>query len=440
MTGDSPFERRLRVLAGHLGAAVPSDDAAPHPGAPRIFSCLAAADCEREGLDVEDAEEVKSYQRYCEEGRARAMALGNRGPLRFDADGRVARDILEAYWQHGFYVLEGVVSGEELEELRAEFEELHANAPVTRGGQFDRHGRPVKHPGIYMLQRPLSDPMGGTRFGVHNFKGGKTQGRHQMKMFQPSSPPGAPELIAENIVHPLAYMDSALRLAGHPQLLRVAEAINGPDFTPFTESLWYKPARMGTSTAWHQDPSSAWDEAWSQPGFDPGACGFSFHVSVYRCVAENALWMVPGSQHGGRADIKALFELAGNSDRLTNAVPIICEPGDVYIQNRMALHGAFPNRSPEPRATLQFGFNRRTSVLGVCTKGYSGGAERTYDEAYIQKRSQMIGLAIDARRQRFPHEVPYRYQPLQGLEDRCRWSERLKEDAYGEYWQNDIVI
>ena len=46
-------------------------------------------------------------------------------------------------------------------------------------------------------------------------------------------------------------MDSNLRLYGHPEL-RVAEAINGADFVPFTDAVWVKPALwlpcLGTKT------------------------------------------------------------------------------------------------------------------------------------------------------------------------------------------------
>merc|ERR1711924_527132 len=118
----------------------------------------------------------------------------------------------------------------------------------------------------------------------------------------------------------------------------------GPDFTPFTELLFIKTARVGTSTAWHQDPSSAWDEDWRNwSGSDYGTCGFSFHASIFKCTAGNCLWMVPGSHKGGRKDTKELVRRNGGSDMLPAAVPILCEPGDVYIQNRLPLHGAFPN-------------------------------------------------------------------------------------------------
>ena len=49
------------------------------------------------------------------------MALGNRGPIRFNADGSLHDDILEAYWRYGFYVFEGVLKAQELADIEADF-------------------------------------------------------------------------------------------------------------------------------------------------------------------------------------------------------------------------------------------------------------------------------------------------------------------------------
>ena len=43
------------------------------------------------------------WDQYYAQGRERADQLGNRGPLRFEAD-QLAHDIVDAYRQHGFYV------------------------------------------------------------------------------------------------------------------------------------------------------------------------------------------------------------------------------------------------------------------------------------------------------------------------------------------------
>ena len=65
------------------------------------------------------------------------------------------------------------------------------------------------------------------------------------------------------------------------------------------------------------------------PDFDEGTHGFNFMAQLYGCDATNGLWVVPGSHHS-RADIPRLYENAG-SDRLADAVPLLCEPGDVAI-------------------------------------------------------------------------------------------------------------
>ena len=47
----------------------------------------------------------------------------------------------------------------------------------------------------------------------------------------------------------LQFSDAALRMYAHPDLLRVAEAFNGPDFSPFNEVIWIKHPRLGGSVA-----------------------------------------------------------------------------------------------------------------------------------------------------------------------------------------------
>src|SRR4051812_38104957 len=52
-------------------------------------------------LDHERA--MSDYGRRAE---ARAYALGNRGPIRTGADGKLLPEIIESYWTHGFYVFQ----------------------------------------------------------------------------------------------------------------------------------------------------------------------------------------------------------------------------------------------------------------------------------------------------------------------------------------------
>ena len=74
------------------------------------------------------------------------------------------------------------------------------------------------------------------------------------------------------------------------------------------------------------------------------------------------------------------------------------------------MHGSFANTSADWRVTVNFGFHRRRSVVGVAGGGVHN-APAIYDEARIAERARVIGWGIDARRQRFPSETPFAYAP-----------------------------
>jgi hypothetical protein len=363
---------------------------------------------------------------YCQEGEARAYALGNRGPIRFTDDGKLHPDILDAYWRCGFYVFEGVLGPEELADIEADFLAIREQLPTERGSPVDAHGRPALSadraaPNLVWV-KPLSDPIGGTA---------AAHGRHPVKMFEPTPSADAPEQIVQLVLGSLQFSEACLRVYGHPQLLAVAAAINGEDFTPFNEALWMKEPGRGGSVAWHQDGWTHWDS----PEWDEGTHGFNFMGQLYGCTPANGLWVVPGSHAIGRADIKAMVAKAG-TERLPDAVPLVCKPGDVAITNRQAVHGSFANTSPDWRVTVNFGFHRRASVLGV----ESGGVHNpitTYTAERIEERARMIGYGIDARRQRFPHETPYVYAPHAGKT--WKWDDAARE-AVKDYNLLDLGI
>ncbi len=348
---------------------------------------------------------------YRAEGEARAAALGNRGPIRYDAAGRIHPSIIDAYREHGFYVFEGVLDRAELDDIERDVADLLDRAPVTKGAELDRHGRPAL--GVDCAARniswvrPLSDPIGGTD---------AAHGRHPVKMFEPTAPEDAPEWIVQLILGSLQFSEACLRVYGHPDLLAFAEAVNGEDFTPFNEAVWIKHPGLGGSVAWHQD---GWTH-WNNPDLDDGTHGFNFMAQLYGCTAANGLWVVPGSHRMGKIDLRAMVAEAG-SERLPTAVPLICAPGDVAVTNRQAVHGSFANTSPDPRVTINFGFHRRRSVLGVTSGGVHNPIS-VYDEAYIEQRSTAIMYAIDARAQRFPDERRYAYRPFAGRDDEFRFT------------------
>ena len=297
---------------------------------------------------------------YREAGTARALTLDNRGPLSFNADGALDPAILDSYWRHGFYVFEGVLAAEELADIERDLADLLERAPISPGAEVDKHGRPAfnsgrKSRGIGWV-KPLSDPVGGTDYA---------HGRHPAKMAEPDAPVGAPSHVLQLIHGSLQYSEACLRLYGHPGLLRVAEAVNDPDFTPFNEAVWIKYPRLGGSVAWHQDGWTHWDS----PALDEGSHGFNFMAQLYGCDAVNGLWVVPGTHRGGRVDIKAMAAAAG-SDRLSGSrTPDLRTRRRVAMVNRQALHGSFANTGSNPRVTLNMGFHRRRSVLDVQSGG-----------------------------------------------------------------------
>ena len=59
-------------------------------------------------------EQAVAMRDYLVAGQEAALALDNRGPIEFDASGKLAQHILDAYSKYGFYVFTGVLTGEEL--------------------------------------------------------------------------------------------------------------------------------------------------------------------------------------------------------------------------------------------------------------------------------------------------------------------------------------
>lgn len=364
--------------------------------------------------DVDYGDDQSAMEAYRAEGTARALAMDNRGPLRLDADGRLAPDILDAYSRHGFYVFEKVLGEDELADLERDLHDMLERAPSTNESKVDALGRPALgadcEARTVSMVKPLSDPYGGTD---------ANRGRHPVKMTEIEAPSDAPEYVMQLLLGSLQFSPAHLRLYGHPLLLAAAASIHGDDFVPFNESIWIKHPRLGGPVAWHQD---GWTH-WNSPDFHENSHGFNMMAQLYGCDAANGLWVVPGTHRQGKIDIKAMVAEAG-SERLPNAVPLICGPGDIAITNRQTVHGSFANTSPKMRVTFNLGFHSRKSVLDVEGGGVHNDVT-VYDADYIHERSGMIMYGIDARRQRYADEVPFDYRPLADEADAYRWSPEI---------------
>ncbi len=370
------------------------------------------------------------FREYCAEGKKRALELGNRGPIRFSSDGQLASEIAEAYERCGFYVFENVVGKDELRECRSEVNELLQRAPWPhRDSKTDRQGREALGLDLainpWIMTKPLSDPVGGTS---------QNNGRHPVRMYEPEPAADTPVHVPYLVMGCLQLLPSFLRISGHPDILRVAEAINGPDFTPFTEVLFVKEPELGPSVAWHQDGQIHWDH----PDWNQNIHGFNVQVQLYGSTPANGVWVLPGTHREGKVDIAARISRNQGFDWFEDAVPLVCDPGDAFITNRQAVHGSFPNTSKDRRITVNFGFHRYSSVIGQIGKLTGDG--NVYTEHYIRQRCRCIPLAIDARAQRFPEEERYSYQPFMGLEEEHRYTPDIARDILNNYNLRDLGI
>ena len=363
---------------------------------------------------------------YMAQGAARAQALDNRGPIRRTASGAIDPAILEAYSRHGFYIFENVFGAEELRDLETDFEEIMDRLPTHKGSRVDAKGRPAlgadcEGENLYW-SKPLGDPWGGTSFG---------QGRHAVKMDEPTPRQDSPKEIVFLLIGSLQFSDACLRAYGHPDLMAVSAAVNGDDFVPYTDGLFIKAPGLGASVAWHQDGTTHWES----PNWHQGSHGFNLMGQIYGSRPENGVWVIPGSHKLGKVDIKAKTAAAGTI-YLPDAVPMVCNPGDVVISNRQLLHGSFANTSDKWRVTVNMGCLPRTSVLGVRGGGIVSD-EMTYDEAHIEKRSRAIAYAINARRQKYPDEVPFVYAPF--ADQNIVWDEAARASLH-DYSVMDMSV
>ena len=373
----------------------------------------------------QDSEEMKNYLL---EGEKRALELPNRGPIDIDSNGLLSGVIREAYSKYGFYIFENVLNKDELEDIKSDLNRLSAKFPTGPESLVDSKGEPAMNANSKALtivwSKPLGDPLGGTQLA---------NGRHQIKMFEPKADESAPEAVPLILLGSLQFSDACLRTYAHPELLKVAENINGDDFAPFNEALFIKEPGIGAAVSWHQDGVTHWESE----NFNEDIHGFNFMAQVYGSTTVNGVWVVPGTHKEGKIDIKKLVDKSG-SERINGAVPMICNPGDVVMCNRQLLHGSFPNCGYEPRVTVNFGFHKRSSVLGTQGGGIHSESQ-VFDEEIIERRSRLLGYAIEARKQRYPNEEPFSYSPFVKLGKQFKWDDDARQNII-DYNLDDLSI
>ena len=225
-------------------------------------------------------------------------------------------------------------------------------------------------------------------------------------MKAPKPKKNSPEFTVKMLHGNLHLMKSALRLYGHPDLLKIASDILGDDFVPYNEVSFIKEPGLGPSIAWHRDGTTHWEsEDW-----DLNAHGFNFMIQLYPSTPANCVWVIPGSHKEKYIDIPKLIQKSG-TDQIKNAVPMTCNAGDVFIMNRQILHGSFANTSKERRVTINEGFFPRKRVRNITVTHLDGRVE-TFDDKRINERSKMIAYGINARSNFYRNEKKFNYRHL----------------------------
>ena len=261
------------------------------------------------------------------------------------------------YRRHGYLVVRSMVSTAEIALLRDAVSQLLDEAPLGPDQRHDREGNPVPYPDDYTFLQPED---------------------------------GAPVL--NRISTPLARSTEVLKVYANPWLMRAVEALYGPDWLPFAESIVIKLPYVGAPFAWHQDGRFATGEVPER--------GVNFGIYLDDSDERNGcLYVVPDSHRSGRVDIAA--QKAHHGERLPGSIPVPVAAGDVIVHSRNLVHGSFPNRSPEQRVTVYFGYHTRTTVEGQ------------FAAEQIRRRAQVVDLALAARAadRRFADRVGYVYRP-----------------------------
>ena len=124
------------------------------------------------------------------------------GLFSFDNDGNLSKNIREAYSKYGFYIFEGALSDEEVEDIKSDIKQLRSKFPTGPESNVNSDGEPAMNADSKALtlvwSKPLGDPLGGTELA---------NGRHQIKMFEPEAKEDAPMAVPLILLGSLQFSD-----------------------------------------------------------------------------------------------------------------------------------------------------------------------------------------------------------------------------------------
>jgi len=154
--------------------------------------------------------------------------------------------------------------------------------------------------------------------------------------------------IEKPVLYRVDYMqakaEAFLNLLGHPQILGLAESLQGRNMIAgLTFSMVTKSKGYGAAIPWHSDPAFC-------------KVRNGINIGIYLDDADESngmLWVVPGSHKKNDYDLQELIEQHGF--RLPGAIPVPTKAGDLVIHSEAVLHGSPVTRSDKPRRVVYYG-------------------------------------------------------------------------------------
>ena len=182
----------------------------------------------------------------------------------------------------------------------------------------------------------------------------------------------------------LPYDPSFVRFACNDDILNMVAQIIGDDIALWNSSFFAKPARVGSTTPWHQD-----GEYW--PMRPLATC--TVWIAVDDSTTENGcLRVIRGSHKEKRVrkhvtnDAPGLAlneELPASEVDHDKAVDLVLEAGQVSLHDVFLVHGSEPNRSAQSRRGMTLRFMPTTSH---------------YDRDIEHEQNRKLGMDLGLRR------------------------------------------
>ncbi|MDP9350141.1 MAG: phytanoyl-CoA dioxygenase family protein [Chloroflexota bacterium] len=223
------------------------------------------------------------------------------------------------FWQeNGYLGVEGVLSSQEVDNLRRGAEEIEARAAgLTQS--TDR----------FKLQA-FGDTGGGTRL--------------------------------QQIAEPHEIGGEWMALARHPRILDVVEGLLGPDVMLYYSMFMMKPPRQGFAAPWHQDFAFFVHDR---------AELLAIQLYIDDSTIENGcIRVVPGSHKLGllnhfKDGVFTEIVQGDTSDFDARQVEVPMKAGGMVLWHSLTLHSSHPNRSDRPRRGITFEYkNPQARLMG----------------------------------------------------------------------------